>query len=520
MPEFNLACEKFYLGICFVTPSSGSQASIFGFTEFISALALLVIVYTVTDIRYRFRVAVAPLPLFRLTFYLIGIIGFGTLLTRVWLAEHWPVPASLISQSVWQGIFGVFFLSLAMTWIYYAFIKPPIFGEKNYQKFGQVLYGIILKGSDTELPVIADELSRSAEPLVTLSRINQPSLKTDREEREKDKKHEPSVGEYAHDVLLLIGNRKLCRHVIASSPGTAIAFFEAMTTHQKYNLPIGQFAVNLSTEAIINKDSILYHEDEGYISGLIGYLKPFSQAIYGNYRLVETLASNARSPLDIHHEIVWSWNTSQLEVYSRAVIISLKSYLESGNWGQHSYALYRAFKNIENSCHDVYKLEDISDYYSTDIYKRLRAAVDFVEETINLIDQQQNLSPNKLRIRNRRGYQEDFYDHIANLMFEIILAASSVKADADKCWTIHYNAVWGDFFGLPHAGKAWKIVHFKLRRLLYDEILQLEKFPNYKASRILGFCLNVMGLKIREKTGYGSEYYPLHQAVLAWTRKN
>jgi hypothetical protein len=135
-----MACEKFYLGICFVTPLSGLESSIFGFAEFIAALALLVIVYTVSGIRYRFRVAIAPLSLFRLTYYLIGIIGFGTLLTDIWLAERWLVPKSLITLSVWQGMLGAFFLLLAMTWIYYAFINPPIFCEKNYQKFAQELY--------------------------------------------------------------------------------------------------------------------------------------------------------------------------------------------------------------------------------------------------------------------------------------------------------------------------------------------------------------------------------------------
>ncbi len=514
-----MACEQIYLGICFVIPPSGPESSIFGFAEFISALALLVIVYTVTDIRYRFRVAVAPAPLFRLTYFLIGIIGFGTLLTDIWLTERWLIPASLISQSMWRGMFGAFFLLLAMTWIWYAFINPPIFCEKNYRRFLQELYRIILKGSDTELPVIAYELASSAKPLVTLSRQNPPRWRNDANEKEKEKTRKPGVSDYAHDLLLLIGNRKLCRHIVASSPVTAIAFFEAMTTYEKYEIPIGQFAKNISTEAIMNKDSILYHEDEGYSSGLIGYLKPFSQAIYGNYQLVEALGSAAGSPLDIHHEVVWSWDASQIEAYSRAVMITLKNFLESGSW-HHSFALYRALENIKDSCRDIYKLNDIpSDFYSTDTFKRLGVAVDFVRKAINLIGQQQVLPSTKLRIRED-GRHQDWYDYVADLMFEIILFAASVTAPPDKCWTIQHNAVWGQFFGLSGEGKAWKIIHFKLRRLLYNEILQLEKFPNYKSSKILGFCLNVMGLKIRQKKGYDSNYYSLHKALLAWTTKN
>ena len=76
--------EKCFLGIRFVKPPSGFEPSVFNFAIFISALALLVIVYTITDIRYRFRVAIAPIPLAKLTFFLIGFIGFGTLLTDIW----------------------------------------------------------------------------------------------------------------------------------------------------------------------------------------------------------------------------------------------------------------------------------------------------------------------------------------------------------------------------------------------------------------------------------------------------
>ncbi|GJQ22615.1 hypothetical protein BIY37_11755 [Candidatus Brocadia sapporoensis] len=515
-----LACEKTYLGICFITPPSGLESSIFGFTEFISALALLVIVYTVTDIRYRFRVAVAPIPLFPLTYLLIGFIGFGTLLTDVWFSERWLIPNFLANQAGWQGMFGAFFLLLVMIWMYYAVINPPIFCKKNYRKFAKELYKVILKGSESDLPVIADELARSAEHLVKLSRQNPPRWQKDTNKKEEQKRRKPNVGDYAYDILLLIGNRKLCRHIVASSPVTAMVFFEAMASNEKYDLPIGQFSRNISTEAIINKDSILYHEDEGYSSGLIGYLKPFSKAIYGNYRLVEALGSKTGSTLDIHHEILWSWDASQLEAYSRAVMITLKSYLESGNWTQHPFALYRALENIKNSCCDVYKLNDISsDYYSTDIFKRLQTVVRYVKYAIDLIGKQQNVPSTTLRVRGDQMH-EDIYDHVANLMFEIIFSAASVTAPPDKCWTIHYNSVWYEFFGLSDKGKAWKIIRFKLRRLLYDEILRLEKFPNYKSSKILGFCLNVMGLKIREEKEYDSECYPLHKSVLAWTRNN
>ncbi|RJR41381.1 MAG: hypothetical protein C4567_09430 [Deltaproteobacteria bacterium] len=513
-------CEKYFLGIRFVTPPIGLESPIFGFATFVQALALLVIIYMITDIRYRFRLKVAPIPLLNLTFILIGVIGIGTLLTDIWFANGWPMPNFLADQSMLQGLFGFIFLLLAMIWIYYAFINPPIFSEKNCRSFGNALYGAILRGLDSELPIIANELARSAKPLVKLSKQIILRRRNTVKKPEVETKRKPNVGDFAHDILLLMGNRKLCRHIIASSPVSAIEFFEAMTINEKYELPIGQFAKNISAEAIINKDSILYHEDEGFSSGLIGYLKPFSKAIYGNYLLVETLGSNFGSPLDIPYGMVFSWDAEQLKVYCRAVKITFKGYLEGENWYQHSFVLYRAFENIKNSLSDIYKLNDILiDYYSTDIFKRLKTVVDFIKEIIKLIDKQETIPVTKLRVRGERTY-EDFYDNIANFIFEIILSAASVTAPPDKCWTIHYNAVWREFFSLLRKGKVWKIVHFKLRRILYDEIRQLEELPNYKSSAILGFCLNVMGLKIREKQSYNINYYPLHKAVLAWASNN
>lgn len=59
-------CDGFVLGICLVKQApapTGLLTSLFGFPQFISALALLAVVYTVTDVRYRFRLAVAPVSL-------------------------------------------------------------------------------------------------------------------------------------------------------------------------------------------------------------------------------------------------------------------------------------------------------------------------------------------------------------------------------------------------------------------------------------------------------------------------
>ena len=287
------------LGLCWVTPTP-TQHGIFGFAGFVTAIALLVIVYTVSDVRYRFRVQVAPLPLFKLTYLLIAVIGFGTLISDLWFAELWPVPAFLSDQLLWQASFGLAFLSVALAWLWFAFIWPPVFSKQNALRFTQCLYGYILRGWDQELPTIANELVRSAKSIVELSK---PHHRWD----SREEKSHSRAAVIANRLILLIGNRKFSRCVATSSPLTAIAFFAEASSSKKFHVPLGTFGSNVVTEALLNKDSILYHEDSGYHSGLIGYDQPFSKAVFGNFHLVEALAGDDHSPLDVNSDLMFSW---------------------------------------------------------------------------------------------------------------------------------------------------------------------------------------------------------------------
>ena len=185
----------------------------------------------------------------------------------------------------------------------------------------------------------------------------------------------------------------------------------------------------------------------------------------------------------------------------------------------------RALHDIqETTSRAILDIKKSGDDYLGDAWHRLRAGVDFIKDSINAIGE---LNPppeaRTLRIRHRARNKigdEDFYDRLAEAMFEIIHSAAYIEGPPDKAWSIHHNSVWGDFFGLSNDGRAWKIVQFKLRRLLYDEIRDLESMPNYKAARVLGICLNVMGLKMGKRSGYGRDYAALKTAMLTWMQRN
>ena len=515
LPSNVAACPYEFLGACFEPPSAISGNPIFGFAEFMAALALLFVLYTISDVRYRFRLQIAPLPLQGGSYITLALVGVGSLISDLWFAEGWPVPSLLSKQALWQASLAAAFLCVVLIWTYIAFIRPPTFSRWNAERFGQALYRIVVRGADSELAVIASELVRSADPLVRCSRTKGSARRQDEDQKKI------GASAYAHDILLLMGSRKLCRHIVSSSPVTAIVLLESMAREKLYTLPAGPFATNVTTEALINKDSPLYHEDAGYSSGLIGYLRPFSKAMYGNFTLVENLDP---SPLDIDLDLQWNWDPSQLEAYCRAVLVTYESRLAPGRGSYvHSYKLDRALERIEWASMRTYELDGVESLsYFTDQYRRLRTAVKFCKDAVHLLEKQEKPPKAILRRREWRHGVQDYYDDIASMMFEIIDNASAVTKPSGTCWTIQHNTVWSEFFRLNGDSKVSKAIHFKLRRLLYDEIMQLSDLPNFKSARILALCLNVMGVKpeLRKKTGYGRETFALKKVVLKWVAKN
>jgi hypothetical protein len=215
-------CFRRILGICFVIPPE-SKGGIFGFAEFVQAFALLVLIFTVSGVRYQFRVDTAPIRIWLLTYWGSGSIGALALLSDLWFAQRYPLPWFLSSQAYWQFTLGLLFLSLALTWLWYAYVRPPKFGRANAFRFTGAVYRYVMQGSETDLPVVADELERSADSIIKFA-----SAAFEPKNAGAAEKGEPSAANYACDLLLIIGNRKFCRHVAGSAPNTAIALFRAV----------------------------------------------------------------------------------------------------------------------------------------------------------------------------------------------------------------------------------------------------------------------------------------------------
>lgn len=507
--------------LCVGEAIPSASPSIFGFSDFLSVIALLLVLYMVAEPEHRFRVAINPLSQRRAGFFLIAALGALALLTDLWVAERWWVlRIPMVTEPVWRTMLGLAFMSPILLWVYFAFVRPPVFGVRNASRYAHELFQAVVRGNDAELAALATEVGRSARQLVTIAaREKSPEQGSDSATQSLGSR--ALAARYAHDILLLLGNRKLCRNVVESAPGTAIKIFEAMSAEGCFHVPVSQFAKNVSAEALGNTDSLMYHEGAPYSSGLLGFVRPWTTAVFGNYRLVEALAGDAGGPLDIDHKEQGEWNGSQWHAFGSAVLETLKSYLADERGDFHSHSIHSAFEAFRQPTYGIYQLDGIDgELFNNELLQRFSAVVDFACSAVKAIDESEFDVRYVLR-RRGNGSARDVYDEVAELMFDAILGAASVRQPADTSWWIQHNIVWSNFFGYETASQAGRIVQFKLRRLLYNEIAQMETLPNYKGARVLRIALNV-GITGVDPRARASSRSDAALVVLAqrWARKH
>lgn len=501
------ACNDF---LCLVNLDPNGP-KIFGFSELLAGLALMVLAWTIADTRYRFRIKTAPIPLEKITFWVVLIVGCLTILTDLWRANGLPViKGNLISPAGWQAsLAGVFFINF-IGWVWFAFIKPSKYGKLTSKRYIATVYQCILRGSKTELSIVADELARSSKRLIFYA--------TDFKSEVSDEhlSNLPDVEAIANDMLSLISDKRFCKAVIKSSQNLALNLFTEVERSNKYGVLLGIFSKNLLTEAIKYEDSFLYHESDFYESGFIGSYRPLSRAMFGNSRMIDKLEVT----FDVGWDFEKTWTTIELKAYVRAFLIFVNGYIKDGV-PRHSFVMNRTLASISQKSNDLHKVNGIANSWDSEPVQKLGVIVNLLKEIIKKLDKKEKAFYYNLRIKDKNPYpHHSIYDTVAKAMYEVIHNASYVNNPWWDCWSIHHNTLLGSFFDVFEVtGQAGKIIQHKLRREIYDEIKRMETFPNFQGARVLGFCLFVMGFKV-SKEHSSKSVYALHKAMLNWVKIN
>lgn len=514
--------EPWCLGpLCFVPAPETPLARVFGFPELLSALALFVVVYTVSDTRYKLRVNLAPQWLFRATFWIVSVIAICALLTDVWVAQRWwLIRTAHLETPFWQGILGGLFLLVFLTWMYFAFIKPAKFTERNSDHFANVVVGYVSSGNEAQLIAVASELYASADSLVTLC-PTYDEVKTSNETYSSTGRATISEGrQRAWDLMLLMANPRLCRQIVSFVPQTAWAFLDAATDQSKYDFPLGPMVQAITAEAISNKESLLHHENKPFHTDLIGRLKMWSERLYGNYDLIQGLAERGGSPLQLQYDSNRRWDDEHWSAYCRTVILTMRGFLKSGKF-ENAYIIYQGFSEIEHAFSSLRELSNIEkDVHKNVEHKKLRVVVDFIDDAIELLAETKVKPWERRTTEKSRGQSSreiDIFDRVAELICDVCIATSRVEGSDDKIWAIHFLTVWHHIFASTKDSPARRVVLRRARRRLYDTVKEIETRPHYVNAPLLGFLLNVIGLEPPKKK---SDAVVMARPLLAMTKRS
>ena len=285
--------------------------------------------------------------------------------------------------------------------------------------------------------------------------------------------------------------------------------------------------MNVSAEAIAQKESFLYHEDRGIWGGLLGRVKPITLAIYGNYEVLAMFGNF--SPLDIAYEDREDWDAAQWGAYSRVVLLAFKSYINPDNAAAPT-VISRAFGEMEHSLFALSRADNYSGPYRKSLgYGRVESTVRLIRDSLKALqDLGENHPIGRLSWGRPFPRATDVYDLLADLTFKLILNVARIEGSVARVegsvdlWSIWHNSIWGELIeSIGDETEVKRVFLARIFRLIKNEIASLKTSPNYQNGPLLGFCLTLLGVDGPvDKHGFRSETAQLTLWLRSWTRRN
>ncbi len=490
---FNLTSLTSLAFDCFALDKTASKY--FGFAELISGLALTLVVWTVADLRYKFRIDTASFPVKGASLVITSTVGVLTLLTDYWRTSQSRVPAGgWLTPESWQLLLGGAFLLVLFVWFWLAFFRPARFSRWNSAKFAKSVEAYLLRGSSSELSIIGDELASSISKIVghTPARFSENDI--------------TKTQSYALSLLMAVGSPKFCRAVVERSPRLIINLFNAVSDQKKYSDEIKIIAKNLVAAAIENRNSFLYSEQDFYTSGLEGITRPVTTALCQCPELVR----HVHTLLSPDYSRKAPWDIDQWNAYLRLVLEAFTTHAKATP-APKPHSLHFAYLQIERIYVDLTEDLELKELkYDDDLHLRLRTLGTFIKDMVTVL--------NDLVQQGKTDVDYAAKD-ISDLIFNLIKAASSVHQPRKVSRKIQYSLIWEDILNssVLQTDTGREILS-EVHSMLLDSI---RKVPDLDSVRLLGYCLNVMGFTSpKENEPYGSTWRNLHVELISWVKQN
>ena len=460
----------------------------FGFAELLSGLALTLLVWTIADVRYKFRIETAAFKVRNTSIAIVLALSITVLLTDLWRYSQWWVPQKgPITPEIWQFVLGLVFLAVFSTWLVVAFLRPPVFNRRNASQFCKSVESRLNRGSANELTIVAAELVRSSASIINhaAGRAHNGNLETTTRARE---------------LLNTIASRRFCKAYVESAPKLIIALFNEIRAQQAYGPEAENLARNVLTAAISNRDSFLYIELQHEELGLND--SPVVRAICGDLTMINGI-SMLLSPYTSRRT---PWDLEQWRAYLHLVLEAFATHAQ-GPCTTNPSSLHSAYRNIRSiytSLNTDLAIHELRP--DDDLYQRLHILGELIENMVELLDKHKAPAPLP-------------HKTIAEIILDLMKAASCVRKPRPVAMKIQTTLVWENILNScalrNDAGTA-------VQTIVYEHLLNtIKRCPDLDSVRLLGYSLNVLGFVVsKEASGYGSTWRAFHVELLRWVKAN
>lgn len=443
-------------------------STFFGFTSFLTGVAFLLMAWTTSDYKYKFRLFISSLSPKSLSCITI-FLGFTVLVCDFFASMEWISP---YKHNVCQLVLAVLFLFEITYWLFVCFFRPPIFSRRNHSRYTQEFDHVLYSGDETKMLVIAGELIRSMPKVVKFSAG-----------KYCDWEKCSDITKDALRIIGMMGDKLFCRIVVRKSIDTALALFYNVEKERKFDIGLDLFARNFTTEALRWEQSFAYRETT-LGESILTHWQPVTNLIYGNHKI----ALKVRDLLNPDYSLTRNWNSQQVYAY-----VELMSSAFSACYDYCSNAHYfsNVFENLERTiCRVCWRSEWNGTPDEDDEKDVFWKAMMFYQNVIHGFLSQKE-SPKIWCKYTDEFNRKDLLDCLADSLVKVFYFAGGIRGSENIRHIIQYMHCYDSIFSLGECKNAGALFMLKLRRAV---VFKIKKDSGLVGIYLLLFFLEIFGL--------------------------
>ncbi|MEX3941599.1 hypothetical protein AB4Y44_18985 [Paraburkholderia sp. BR10937] len=401
--------------------------------------------------RIRARVIRWAFALFVLVF---AFTGYAALIPSLYTTP----PNSPLGYPVLWELAGALSGLVAFVTVAYSYFQPTTFSRRNAREFAQACHYTLAAGDTDALRALSVEIGRNIGRLVEAASagVAATQLKTQPLEYQK----------VAFQLLQMLSDRRFCKVVVESSPGTFVALVEELKTRNGSGNVAKSFLRELSANAFLSDGSFLAKEEE--YAGL-GHYGMYTRSIYGDYGFAVQRIELFDGWKSYKAEAVTQGST---ERYCRAFKAMLESYFQQKDFHSYPHSLHHAFENLwEVFRSQMWELSGVPEdsAYRTPAYKVASVVAHTYAQVYDLIVKNRDALPTDYEDAYHPVFGDpSVYEVFSKAVFELVEGAAAERGHDDAVRLMLFEVferVWGRFGRVAIAD-----IQDRVRKLLVDKM--------------------------------------------------